>query len=638
MAVSQDSSSRRLAGLAVAWRGDRVFYLDLAHPGARAAAAAILARPGPSKVAFDAKGLLHALAGTKAGPGGGGGAPSSCPLSTAPLAPSSLIDVRLVAWLLDPDCPAVDDGHKGGDSALDRLLDAHSGAAADAAAAVGRPATARARVAAPPNRCRLACTVAAKVWHLHQHQQAALDARPDGGALRAALAAREAAIVPILARMEVSGICVDANVLEDDWLRLKDVQARAVAWLECAAGEKVAERVRSPGALAAAIRKAKAGVDLTSPAAVSVLLFETLAIPPPPGATSGRGGLPLTNKRVLAALSHYPAVRAVRAYRVAGKRLEWVAELRDAVAAEARAGGGVLPGVARVRATTRLTATSTGRLPLEDPALQTVPRAVDFDGFAGPDGALFRCAPRRAIIALPASLLVVADYRQLELRIAAHLSKDEELVRGFAAGGDPLAAVAAAVHSIPLASVTPAQRFAAKTVAYGLMYGMGDGKLADGLDCGAADAARVRAAVVGRLGGLGAWLDKVGDSCRKNGYVETIGGRRRALDLDSGAAHAGTAASFIVQGSAADIFKGALVDLDRTLALGAPGLAPGAARLVLQVHDEVVVEVGKEWAEAAAGVVADVLARQADAWGLLVALPAKTAVVASWGGSDEGGA
>ena len=86
MAVSQDSSSRRLAGLAVAWRGDRVFYLDLAHPGARAAAAAILARPGPAKVAFDAKGLLHALAGTKAGPGGGGGAPSSCPLSTAPLA------------------------------------------------------------------------------------------------------------------------------------------------------------------------------------------------------------------------------------------------------------------------------------------------------------------------------------------------------------------------------------------------------------------------------------------------------------------------------------------------------------------------------------------------------------------------
>ena len=296
----------------------------------------------------------------------------------------------------------------------------------------------------------------------------------------------------------------------------------------------------------------------------------------------------------------------------------------------------------RVHPCLRQTAASSGRLPVDAPPLQTLPRALPFGGEFVSAG--FVSAPRGAIAAPPGQHLVVADYRQLELRIAAHLSGDAGLVAAFNGAADPLAAVAATVHGVPLEAVTATKRHAAKAVAYGLMYGMGDAQLADALDVDERRAASVRAGVAAALPGLAAWTDAVTDAVRKDGCVRTLGGRTRAIDLDGGGGgrgrhHGGTATSFAVQGTAADIFKGALLQLDGALRVGdaAAGLPPSAARIVLQVHDEVVVEVvtgGARAAAATATVVTRVLQGQAGAWGLRVPLPVKTAVVTRWSESE----
>ena len=354
-----------------------------------------------------------------------------------------------------------------------------------------------------------------------------------------------------------------------------------------------------------------------------------MKLPPPPGAVPGRSGQLPTGRAALAALSDHAPARAVRAHRAATARLEWVAEL-------VRGGLGTSR---RVHPSLRQTAASSGRLPVDAPPLQTLPRALSFGSeFVA---RAFVSAPRAAIAAPRGQHLVVTDYRQLELRIAAHLSGDEGLLAAFNGAADPLAAVAATVHGVPLEAVTATQRHATKAVAYGLMYGMGDAQLADALDVDEKRAASVRAGVAAALPGLAAWTDAVTDAVRKDGCVRTLGGRTRTIDLDGGGGggrarhHGGTATSFAVQGTAADIFKGALLQLDGALKDGdaAAGLPPSAARIVLQVHDEVVVEVvtgGQRAAATTAAIVTRVLQGQATAWGLRVPLPVKTAVVARW--------
>jgi DNA polymerase I-like protein with 3'-5' exonuclease and polymerase domains len=275
---------------------------------------------------------------------------------------------------------------------------------------------------------------------------------------------------------------------------------------------------------------------------------------------------------------------------------------------------------------------------MDAPNLQTVSRAVTLGGEFGPPP--FESATRAAVRAPPGGRLVVADYRQMELRLAAHLSGDPALVAAFARGGgaadgDPLTAVAATVHAVPPAAVTPAQRYAAKRVAYGLMYGMGDARLADELDVTEAYAARVREQVAAALPGLAAWTDAAADAVRRrDGVAVTLGGRARAFDLGAGSRdHAGSVVSFIVQGSAADILKAVLLQLDALLAAGdgGAGLPPGVGRIVMQVHDEVLVEAATAvHAPAVAAAVTRVMEGQAGGWGLAVPLPVRAAVVGSW--------
>ena len=340
-APASSTATRCVAGLALTWRADCVFWVDARTQCARDAVASLLACEGPVKIGFDWKGVLHTLAGTVAVCGSGGDIaaatthPPADALAAAFVAPP-LVDVRVVAWLLDPASPSVDDGSGGDHRALEGLLDAFDACGVAAAATVGlprRPPSARGGgAAAPPLDRRMAtATVAAKAWHLHARQEAELATRPDGTALRTALLGREAPLTLILARMEVTGVLIDAEPLLAEAVRLKAVQEGAQSFLEAAAAEAEAARITSavaprlptPARLSDVRRAARASVDLASPASVARLLYETLKLPPPPGAVPGRSGQLPTGRAALAALADLAPARAVRAHRAATARLEW---------------------------------------------------------------------------------------------------------------------------------------------------------------------------------------------------------------------------------------------------------------------------------------------------------------------------
>jgi len=198
-------------------------------------------------------------------------------------------------------------------------------------------------------------------------------------------------------------------------------------------------------------------------------------------------------------------------------------------------------------------------------------------------------------------MLVTADYSQVELRILAHLSGDEALQQAFREGEDIHKAVASEVFSVPLDEVTREQRGAAKMVNFGIVYGITpyglSRRLGDGTDV--PRAAAIIRDYKARFKGIDAFLRSCIDKAERDGFVETICGRRRRIleigsaDQQRRALAERLAINSVVQGSAADLIKRAMIDLHARL----PGLDP-AARLVLQVHDELVVETPESRAEA----------------------------------------
>ncbi len=240
------------------------------------------------------------------------------------------------------------------------------------------------------------------------------------------------------------------------------------------------------------------------------------------------------------------------------------------------------PVTKRVHASFNQTVTSTGRLSSSNPNLQNIPIRSD----AGRE-------IRRAFVAPPGNVLITADYSQVELRLLAHLSGDEALREAFHAGEDIHRAVASEVFSIPLAEVTSAQRGAAKMVNFGIVYGITPYGLARSLgeDTDVARATAIIHDYKTRFRGIETFLADCVEQARKEGWVETIQGRRRAIpEIDSNDRQRQMLAerlaiNSVVQGSAADLIKIAMVNLHARL----PDVDP-EARLVLQVHDELVLE------------------------------------------------
>lgn len=252
------------------------------------------------------------------------------------------------------------------------------------------------------------------------------------------------------------------------------------------------------------------------------------------------------------------------------------------------------PRTGRIHTSFNQAVTATGRLSSSNPNLQNIP-------VRGPLGKRMRSC----FIAGPGRLLVSADYSQVELRVLAHVSQDPALLEAFRNGEDIHARTAALVYDLPPDQVSPDQRRNAKTINFGLIYGMGAQKLAQELKISTTQAKDFIARYFERLQGLKEFYEGVEASARKHGFVTTLGGRRRLLpDINSASGQAAALArrqaiNTVIQGSAADIIKLAMLAVARD-----ERLRELDARLLLQVHDELLLEVPADAAEEAGALVA----------------------------------
>ena len=272
----------------------------------------------------------------------------------------------------------------------------------------------------------------------------------------------------------------------------------------------------------------------------------------------------------------------------------------------------------RVHAAFNQTGTATGRLSSSDPNLQNIPIRTELGRQI-----------RSAFVAERGSVLISADYSQIELRVLAHLSGDEQLAQAFTRGEDIHARTAAAILSKDIRDVRPEDRRLAKVVNYGLVYGMGEYGLSWRAEIPIEQARAFLEEYTARFSGVAKWRERTVEQARQSGYVRTLSGRVRPTpgisDPNRAVAEATKryALNAPVQGSAADIIKSAMLSLEQRL--GGGGFGTG---MILQVHDELVFEVTESRQEEARDVIR---AEMESAWKLDVPLVVETGVGRSWG-------
>ncbi len=394
----------------------------------------------------------------------------------------------------------------------------------------------------------------------------------------------ERPLISVLARMETAGIGVDRSELES----LRDHLTGEVSALE-------SEVRRLAG---------RDDLNVNSPKQLAEVLFEDLGLTPQRKTKTGYS----TSAAALESLrGEHPIVDRLLAFREVEKlRSTYGVSLLECVEPDGR-----------IHATFNQTVARTGRLSSEDPNLHNIPVRTE-------QGRLFR----RAFVPAGGFELLIADYNQIELRVIAHLSGDPGLVGAFEAGHDIHSATAASLFGISPAEVDPQQRSVAKMVSYGLAYGMEAYGLGQRLGVPTAEAAEILDAYFEAFPKVRSFMDGVVEQSRERGYTETAFGRRRPLpELTSRNFRVRQAAerqamNAPIQGLAADIFKVALIRLDEALQARS-----AASRLVLQVHDEVILEVPPDEAAEVTDLTVDVMRNAAD---LAVPLEVHVAAGATW--------
>jgi DNA polymerase-1 len=252
----------------------------------------------------------------------------------------------------------------------------------------------------------------------------------------------------------------------------------------------------------------------------------------------------------------------------------------------------------RIHTTFNQLATATGRLSSSNPNLQNIP----IRGSLGP-------RMRSCFVAAPGHMLVAADYSQIELRVLAHMSGDPTLLDAFAAGDDIHARTAGILFD--KAEVSADERRKAKTINFGLLYGMGPQKLGRELGISLKEAKEFIEVYFSKLSRVRQFYEEIEEGARSRGYVTTLAGRRRMLpEINSRNVNLAQQArrmaiNTVVQGSAADIIKKAMLEVDKSRVIGELG-----ARLILQIHDELLLEApqaaAREVGEAVAGIMGSV--------------------------------
>ncbi|MEO1718416.1 MAG: DNA polymerase, partial [Planctomycetota bacterium] len=286
------------------------------------------------------------------------------------------------------------------------------------------------------------------------------------------------------------------------------------------------------------------------------------------------------------------------------------------------------PDTGRIHASFNQTVAATGRLSSSDPNLQNIPIRTDVGREI-----------RRAFVAPEGRVLISADYSQIELRILAHLSQDPALIEAFRNDQDIHAAVAAQIHGVKLDEVTREQRSGAKMVNFGIVYGITPFGLARRLGVSNTEATEIIDGYKRKFAGITTFLQECVEQAQANGYVETMLKRRRPIgDIDSNNPNRRSLAermaiNSVVQGSAADLIKLAMLDLHRRLSPHAghwrEGREPEIAgvRMLLQIHDELVFEANEAAAEDAKALIVE---RMASAMELDVPLKVDASISSNW--------
>ncbi|HZI67729.1 MAG TPA: DNA polymerase I [Thermoanaerobaculia bacterium] len=363
----------------------------------------------------------------------------------------------------------------------------------------------------------------------------------------------ERPLTPVLARMEIAGIAVDIPYLEGMSVRMdRDLRAlEEKIWAE--SGEQF---------------------NVNSPVKLGQVLFEKMKLPV--GRKTAKTRVSSTGIEVLNDLAEagFPIAKLVIEYReiskLKGTYVDALPQLAD--------------GASRVHSSFHQTVAATGRLSSSDPNLQNIPIRTA----AGRE-------IRRAFVAPPGHKLVIADYSQIELRILAHLSGDQALISGFERGDDIHRATAAKIFGVAPDLVSQEMRFAAKRINFALLYGMAAFTLGKDLGVSTSEAKTYIESYFNQFPRVRGYLDGILEEARRVKEVRTIFGRVRPIPdiLASNGMVRGNAERMALnapfQGSAADIIKIAMVRLDRALAESG-----SKARLLLQVHDELVLEAPEE--------------------------------------------
>lgn len=396
-------------------------------------------------------------------------------------------------------------------------------------------------------------------------------------------------LIKVLAEMEIAGIALDKEFLKK---LNKEVSAKILS-LE----EKI-------------YKLAGQRFNINAPAQMSDILYNKLGLTVP-GVRRGKTGALSTAARELDKLQGaHPIIELLMEFR---ELMKLKTTYIDALPLQVAEDG-------RIHTSFSQTITQTGRLNSINPNLQNIPVRTELGKQI-----------RHAFVAPTGRVLVAADYSQIELRVAAALSKDEDMIKAFKEGIDIHVQTAAELFSVPLDKVTKQQRYSAKTINFGVLYGMGAHRLTQETEMDHAQATEFIERYFGLRPKLKAFIDKTLEDARKNEYVETLFGRRRPCqEINSNNYMLRNAAERMavnvpIQGTAADIMRVAMVKVSQ--ALPKSDLGP-KSDLLLTVHDELIAECDEKNGKAVAEIMKKTMEGVYD---LGVPLVAETAIGHNWG-------
>ena len=361
----------------------------------------------------------------------------------------------------------------------------------------------------------------------------------------------EIPLIPVLIHMERSGVALDTNLLRQMSMRLGEQLLKLEAEIYNSVGHRF---------------------NINSPQQLSAVLFQELKLPT---SRKKKGGYS-TDAAVLDELRGvHPIIEHILDYRTISKLKSTYIDTLPAL---------INLKTGRVHTSFNQTKTTTGRLSSSDPNLQNIP----VRGELGKE-------VRQAFIAPPGSYLLAGDYSQIDLRALAHLSQDEGLLAAFRHDEDIHSATAAQLFSVERPQVTPDMRRVAKTVNFGVIYGMSDYGLEQATELSREEATQFITAYFEKYPGVMRYLETTKRQAREKGYVQTLLGRRRHIPEINSAnrmlreAAERMAINMPVQGTSADIIKVAMINLYREM-----DKRKLKSRMLLQVHDELIFEVPEE--------------------------------------------